>query len=260
MDPIVQCPGWIIDDVPHPEDTVDSFLDTFLYTLIPVAATIIGGIIAAFRTPSRQVGSAIQHFAAGVVFAAVAAELLPEISAAHATVSVVLGFSAGVAVVLTVRHLTEGAHGESGGQENTSGLLAAVAIDLVIDGFLVGIGFSAGEQTGILLTIALTLEVLFLGLSVAATLGAAGASRARVIATTTGLALLLGVSAAIGVALLGGLSGGLEAAILAFGAAALLYLVTEELLVEAHEVRETPFTTAVFFAGFLLLFILDGMI
>lgn len=45
--------------------------------------------------------------------------------------------------------------------------------------------------------------------------------------------------------------------VLAFGLAALLYLVTEELLVEAHEVRENRVTTSMFFAGFLLLLMID---
>lgn len=45
---------------------------------------------------------------------------------------------------------------------------------------------------------------------------------------------------------------------LAFGAAALLYLVTEELLVEAHEGQETPLLTALFFIGFLAIPVLEG--
>ena len=42
---------------------------------------------------------------------------------------------------------------------------------------------------------------------------------------------------------------------LAFGAAALIYLVTEELLVETHDdhTPEDAITVAFFFAGFLLL-------
>ena len=43
---------------------------------------------------------------------------------------------------------------------------------------------------------------------------------------------------------------------LSFGAAALLFLVTEELLIEAHEVEQTPFITAAFFAGFLALYVI----
>jgi ZIP family zinc transporter len=48
------------------------------------------------------------------------------------------------------------------------------------------------------------------------------------------------------------MSGGFLAGVLGFGVASLLYLVTEELLAEAHEVPDTPVVTATFFAGFLL--------
>ena len=126
-----------------------------------------------------------------------------------------------------------------------------------MDGFLLGIGFAAGAKTGILLAVAITVEVLFLGLSGAVALTGAGVGRGAVIGATAGLALLLAVGAAVGVTLLGGASGVLLAIVLSFGAAALLYLVTEELLVEAHEVPETPLTTSTFFVGFLLLLIIE---
>jgi ZIP family zinc transporter len=44
----------------------------------------------------------------------------------------------------------------------------------------------------------------------------------------------------------------LMAAILGFGVSALLYLVTEELLLEAHDTPDTPLITATFFLGFLI--------
>ena len=43
----------------------------------------------------------------------------------------------------------------------------------------------------------------------------------------------------------------------AFGLIAFLYLVTEELLVEAHKRPETAWRAAQFFIGFLLLIIID---
>ncbi|MDQ2870249.1 MAG: hypothetical protein M3S32_05865 [Acidobacteriota bacterium] len=46
--------------------------------------------------------------------------------------------------------------------------------------------------------------------------------------------------------------------VLSFGAAALLYLVTEELLYEVHEESETSMGTALFFVG-LLDFLIIGM-
>jgi ZIP family zinc transporter len=51
--------------------------------------------------------------------------------------------------------------------------------------------------------------------------------------------------------LLAGASHTVNGASLAFSAAALLYLVTEELLMEAHVVKEKPVATLVLFSGFL---------
>lgn len=188
-----------------------------------------------------------------MVFAAVAGELLPELHV-QAPLAVIVGFALGVALMLGVRQLTRRA-----GEGEATGLIATVGVDIVVDGLLIGIGFAAGAEQGTLLTVALTIEVLFLGLAVSAALTGQGASRGRVIAMISGLALLLALSASVGAVLFGGLTGTPLAIVLAFGAAALLYLVTEELLVEAHEVPETPLTAAMFFVGFLVLFII-GMV
>jgi len=48
-------------------------------------------------------------------------------------------------------------------------------------------------------------------------------------------------------------------AALAFSAAALLYLVTEELLMEAHVVQEKPISNLVLFAGFLTFWSIELM-
>jgi ZIP family zinc transporter len=48
--------------------------------------------------------------------------------------------------------------------------------------------------------------------------------------------------------------------VLSFGVAALLDLVTEELLTEAHEVDETPLLTSMFFVGFLALLMIERMV
>ncbi|CAM3720403.1 hypothetical protein [Deinococcus frigens] len=156
-----------------------SLTQILLLTLIPVAATILGGVSASFRPPGARLRSFVQHFAAGVVFAAVAGELLPQITAEHQPLGVVTGFALGVGVMLAVRALvgrlepeeeeTEAADGDA--PRSATGLLAAVGIDILIDGLLIGVGFAAGERVGTLLVVALTLELLFLGLSVAASLG-----------------------------------------------------------------------------------------
>lgn len=223
------------------------------YTAIPVIATVLGGIIAAFRPPGAILRSLIQHFAAGVVFAAVAVEVLPPLKE-QTPWATALGGAIGIAVMLGLRWWTtriEQNTPRAGEGGFPVGLLAATAVDLFVDGLLIGAALTAGEKQGLLLTIALTLELLFLGLSVAASLGSA--SRTKVIAVTTGLSGMVLAGSLLGVMVLGHVSQVTLATVLAFGAIALLYLVTEELLVEAHEGEKTPLLgAATLFVGFLL--------
>ena len=228
-----------------------------IYALIPGMAFAIGGVVAARYPPGPRLRSIFQHVAAGVVFAAVAGELLPEITAMHDVTGVTVGFAIGIALMLVMRQLTEPASRPAAGDLNPRGLVITVGVDLLVDGLLVGIGFAAGAEVGVLVTVALTLEALFLGLATAATLARTGASQTRLVITSIGLGVLLVVSAIVGAVILGGISGSPYAAVLGFGSAALLYLVTEELLVEAHEVPETPLATASFFLGFLVLLVIE---
>lgn len=235
------------------------------YALLPMTAAIAGGVISTFRAPGPKLRSAIQHFAGGVVFSVVAVELLPDVMRSHAQYAafdVVIGFALGVGAMLGIRSLTGDV--ESVAEQETKAklplaMLIAVGVDVLIDGFLIGIGFAAGAKEGRLLTLALTMELLSLGLAVAVTLGKAGVKRRKSIMTIAILALMIVVGAAAGATLLQGLSDTALEVVFSFGLAALLFLVTEELLVEAHEVPETPLTTATFFAGFLLFLIL-GMV
>lgn len=64
------------------------------------------------------------------------------------------------------------------------------------------------------------------------------------------------VGAVGGAVLLGGASAQVLAAVLAFGAAAVLYLAVEELMIEAHENAETPWLTSLLFVGFALIYVL----
>ena len=227
---------------------------------IPAVAAVLGGTIAAFRPPGKRLQSVIQHFAAGVVFAAVAGELLPELMYEAAALPTIAGFALGVGLMLGVKRLAEREPGDDAPESalaSTRGLVATVAVDIAVDGLLIGVGFAAGAEAGLVVTIALSLEVLFLVLATAAALVGAGASRGRVLATAAGLTVLLLAGAVGGTLAAGALTGGLLAAVLAFGVAALLYLVTEELLVEAHETEDTPLATATFFAGFLALLLLE---
>lgn len=89
---------------------------------------------------------------------------------------------------------------------------------------------------------------------------AESASRARAAVISAALALAVPAGAVIAVLALSQAPAAVLAAVLAGGIAALLFLVTEELITEAHEsATDTPVLTALFFAGFLALYALEGI-
>ena len=249
-----------VSHVAHTLGLVGNVLQVLVFATIPALAVIIGAAVASIRTPSARIQSMIQHFAAGVVFAAVAGEVLPDLHDAHAPIATVIGFAIGVGVMLGIKALVEPARAPEAPPTSAKSLLVVVLVDILIDGLLVGVGFAAGREKGILIMVALTLEVLFLSLSTIGELLSSGTSRRRAMAFALLTAAVLLVGAGGGAIIASVVRGPVMVGVLAFGAAALLYLVTEELLVEAHETPETPLTTAVFFLGFLVLFMIESAV
>lgn len=232
------------------------------FASIPAAAVVVGGAVAAVRPPSPTVTSGVQHVAAGVLFAALATELLPDVVHRRLPWVTLTGFSLGVIAMLLLKALAQRI--ESTPKTVPSmmlpvSLLLVSGVDIALDGVLIGIGFSAGERQGLLITLALTLEVLFLGVATAAAMSGPGRGK-QVVGVTVAFAVILLASAGIGAFFLTGVSPLVLDAVMSFGVAALLYLVTEELLVEAHEVGETPLLTAMFFVGFVVLLVIEMLV
>jgi ZIP family zinc transporter len=229
------------------------------YALIPAATMTLAGIWATLRVPGENTRSALMHFAAGVVFAVVAVEFLPDLVHEHSVLATAVGFTLGTAAMLGVRLWSETrAKKNLEKSETASGsLIVATAVDIVVDGLMLGIGFAAGAKQGILLTVALAFELISLGLAVVLELKQGRISRGRILSSIIALSGLFIFGAVAGSAALSLISGALLAGVIAFGAAALLFLVTEELLTEAHEVAENPLLTSAFFVGFLAVFLLE---
>lgn len=232
--------------------------DFFYLSLIPAIATILGSAVSLIRVPSPMMRSLLQHLAAGIVFSVVAVELLPNVIQRHRPLFVVLGFCLGVAAMLALKGVT----GSTVATRKTSvsaTLLIAIAVDILLDGFLIGMARAAGQNAGTLLGLALTVELFSLGLAIAIELREGGYSVRKVLGTVCGITLLLPLGAATGTLILSRASDAVVETVLSLGLVALLFLVTEELLTEAHEIPETPVATASFFLGFLVFLIL-GML
>ena len=145
-----------------------------LLVVFPVVAAITGAALAVLRPPSAGLKSGAQHFAAGAVLAAVALDMLPGLQKQGHLVFAVGGFVLGAAVLIALRQLEKHGGAEAEAPKSAGlpiGLLAAVAVDLFVDGVLVGLSVaSLGRTQGVLLTVALTLVIFPLALSVSAEL------------------------------------------------------------------------------------------
>ncbi len=222
----------------------------------PVLAIPLGAATGLWRPPRPRVASLVQHFAAGLLIGAVALELLAPVS--HGSpLAAVAGVAGGVLVVLvldtTSMRLTGGE--ESGGM----GLALVVAVDLTIDGFLLGVAAAQDLRLALLLAIGLMVEDFFTTLSLIIGLHDA-ASRKTTVWITAGITAAMGVGAGIGLLISPALSRFGYHVVLAFGAVALLFLIVEELLREAHKVKETTWTTTSLFVGLLGFLLLHMLI
>jgi len=223
-----------------------------LAMFIPAVVASLGGVLAVFWNPSHQARSLIQHFAAGVVLAALAVEVLPELGREHAPGWVLIGsFTFGGLLMYFMKLWSiklEAQASQLSSSNFNYGLIIATFIDVAVDGFIIGAGFAAGGNTGLVLALGLSVELLFLGLSLVSDT----IKGWRVVIMTVLLSSVVLACTLLGNYLLVGASTNIISAILAFGVAALLYLVTDELLIEAHVIAEKPSSTLWLFAGFLV--------
>ncbi|MDA9426016.1 MULTISPECIES: ZIP family metal transporter [Bradyrhizobium] len=217
------------------------------YALIPVGASLLGGLFVVLWKPSKQVTSAAQHLAAGVIFAAAASELLPDAIRRGTIWPVAIGAAVGVAVMLMLRVAEQRAKGPVG-------LIGAAAVDALLDGIVLGLGFAAGQKQGMLLAIALSIEFLSLAVGIAAAFRG-GVRKWVLLAATFGVSCMVPAGSLLALPISHS-PNALRTAAFSFGLVALLYLAVEELLVEAHEVEDRLWTTAMFFVGFIGLIIL----
>lgn len=223
-----------------------------LWIVAPAAALIFGALLSFRIKIGERTRSGLQHLAAGVVTAAVAADLVPEMIGVDKIPAVIIGFAIGTALVLLLQVFAsddEESEDAAPAPKKILGLLGVVGVDLAVDGLLVGIAIAVSGG-GAVLGIAISIETLALGLAIGATLSSARLTFGRILFLMLVLAILLLVGGLVGLLVAGSFTGDIRTGVIAFGAAALLYLVVEELLVEAHKSGDTTIGSLFFFVGF----------
>jgi len=282
---------------PTPSNEFRGNLGTLAWLLaLPTGTMMIGGLFVWLHSLGPKQIAGMQHFASGILLAAIGWELAPSIKAESQIdkTAIVGGFLVGAVLLMFVgrydfkhfncRQKAEEApllesDQEDGVPKNKSdnhlgienqvtiptkrgiptGLVFAVLLDGSIDGLLIGVAYVASGAAGLITAIALGIEMGLLGISTVTTLRKTTISTPMLLFLNLTLPLAIMGAGMIGATLLSGLSGSWYIALIAFGCAGLLYLVTEELMIEAHEDEETDrwYVSGLFFLVFLFVVVLS---
>ena len=218
-----------------------------------------GGLLGSRIRPGKRFRAVVAHLVGGLVLGIAAADLMPAASNSGHPVALAIGFCLGFSLLLVINAVLEEPHDspEHGRPRPMLLLMLPFLVDSLIDGLVVGISSEAAEQQWVIpVAVALEMGLATLGLG---TLLGRGAGRWR--STLSGALMvvtyLIGLSTSLSIT--SGLQGPALTGTLAFGTAALIYLVVEEVMKEAHARGEddSGLVNVAFFIGLLCIWLLD---
>ena len=229
--------------------------------ILPALTLMGGGALGSRFHPGHRLRGMIAHLVGGLVLGTAAADLMPAASSSGHPLALALGFCLGFSLLLVINAVLKEPELPSAGERARplSILLLPFLVDSLIDGLVVGIS-SEATSNGWIIPIAVALEMGLAALGVGTLLGrGAGRWRCSLAGVLMGLTYLLGlgVSQWLGDWFRGAALTGL----LAFGTAALIYLVVEEVMKEAHADGEddSGVVNLAFFIGLLVVWLLDSV-
>jgi ZIP family zinc transporter len=217
---------------------MSAFLSVLGLAGLPAVANLVGGLLAeAFRVSARALSLAL-HLAAGIVLAVVGLELMPQALQASSPWVPLLAFVAGGAAFIGLDRLIGYVQARIGGDEDQASALAifgGVSIDLFSDGVMIGTGTVINPALGLLLALGQMPADVPEGFAAVATLRCAGIGRGRRILLAASFAIPIFVGAALGFLALRQAPEIVTLSVLALTGGALVAVVVEEMVGEAHE-------------------------
>lgn len=216
----------------------------------PSVGILLGSVIGGFLKPSVETMVILRNAAAGLVLAAVSTELIPEIADVDGykhRIAVMAGLVIGLGMMLLLRTFFS----QKNEDKMSIEVVTSIAIDFFIDAMLIGIALGTGSGTSsFIMAVSLGVEMFILSMTTISQMHAAKSS----------IGYMIMVSGIFVVASVVGLVGGMFLAqrlkgaagfygLLSFGVAALVWLVTEDLLTKSKYV-DTRVGATFLFLGF----------
>lgn len=222
------------------------------FALLPAGGMLCGALAAERWRLSHHAVGAVLHAAAGVAVAVVSVELMPRIVQDVAPWQLVAGFFLGAAAsVAMVKGVNQAVRRFKLGDTGPWKVYLAVAVDLMGDGLMIGIGSAVSGGLGLMLGLSQVVANIPGGFVALANLRDKGIPRSTRLGAAASLFTPVFVGAGVGYWLLRGQSTALQNAALALVVGMLLLATIEDLVPEADEPKtRRDVTTAAFSVGF----------
>lgn len=221
-----------------------------LFSLIPMLFAILGGIVGIFWTLKTKDLDALYSFVSGVLLAAVSTEIIPKFLNVDKPLIIAFAFILGAAFMFLLHalsHLLAG-HEEKG--RLPLGLIGGSVVDLFVDGILISLAFLASKESGVILAFSLCPCAFLLTMTTAKVLKRSQ-KRITIHLFILFIAVMVPLGAILGWLFTINISDAFLNEILAFAAAALLYIGVDELLIEHRTQGRSHLASVTFFIGFL---------
>ncbi len=208
---------------------------------LAASSLVIGAVLSFLGTwPSRRVGYVLS-FGAGALISAVSFELAAEGAAVGSAGVTGIGLGVGALTYyfldgLIARHMStgRGRQGRTEGSSSGTALALGAFLDGIPEQLVLGINIAAGAGVGVSLLVAIFVSNLPESLGSASDMREAGRSREAILRLWVLVAAICALSTVLGYLVADAVSGNAKAAIDGFAAGALLVMLIDSMIPDAH--------------------------
>jgi zinc transporter, ZIP family len=216
-------------------------LEAVGWGLIAASSLVIGSLLTFWLKPGRKLIGLIMAFGAGTLIAAIAYDLVEDAAASGRTLTLAVGLALGALAFFVGDWWVDragGAHRKrSGGEQaqgNSFGIFIGTLLDGIPESFILGASLVTGGGVSVAFLAAVFISNLPEAMGATLGLSTAGWSKQRIVSIWLAVAGVSAVAAAFGYALTASMS--LDGVLAqAFAAGALLTMLSDSMLPEAHE-------------------------
>jgi ZIP family zinc transporter len=234
---------------------MDAFLSALLLAALPAAGYVIGGLVAEAVAIKEKTLSFALHVAAGAMLAVVSVELMPEVLHTQPAWAFIAAFVLGgifFAVMDRVLRVIARVHGATR-PTSAWAVLFGVAIELLNDGIMVGIGSTVSLGLGLILALGQLPGNVPEAFATVTLFREQGMARYLRMLLSFAFVLPVLAGASVGYLFLEGQPVIWKYLVLAFTAGVITTLVVEEIVPRAHKDGEARLAALQFIFGFALL-------